>query len=355
MVLKALLAGVSFLNLCVSLHLSVVHRHYASRERSLLVMVAPPSSSSSVPSKHDKVHQSVGGSSKGSRHVKPAGPYRNVFEELRENEQLEVMDMAFGDEHARELPRKVAKALEEDYDMTQGVNPNSRRPLPIKAYQDLLIHRAKSMTDFRRRGELYQRCISYNPTDGRAWLGLARIYSKKGQPERAEKTYKDGLYYSPKNPFLLQSWAVMLEKQGKLTEATKLLTRSIRSNPTHAASWVALAKIHQRTGRLEQARYCFSNACDGDPRSYVAFQAWGVLESNAGNVAKARDLFGRAWRASGNRSAHAVQALATLEKRLGNLDEAARLLEMAIKGCPRNSKVRFPALISPSLSLSLSL
>ena len=35
---------------------------------------------------------------------------------------------------------------------------------------------------------------------------------------RAEKAYKDGLYYNPNNPFLLQSWAVMLEKIGKTPE-----------------------------------------------------------------------------------------------------------------------------------------
>ena len=265
--------------------------------------------------------------------------YVNVFEELTEAERQEVMDLAFGDDHVRELPRKVAKALEEDYDVVQGVNPNSRRPLPLKANIDFWVHRAKNETDFGKRAALYQRCISYNPTDGRAWLGLARIYAKKGQLDRAEKSFKDGLYYSPKNPFLLQAWAVQLEKQGKLTDATKLLTRSIKSNPAHAASWVALAKIHQRTGRLDEARYCFSSACDADSRSYVALQAWGALESSAGNVALARDLFARATKASGSRSAHTLQAWATLEKRQGNLDEALRLLEAAQRTNRGNSRV----------------
>ena len=31
---------------------------------------------------------------------------------------------------------------------------------------------------------LYQQCVDYNPCDGRAWLGLARIYWKRGQALR---------------------------------------------------------------------------------------------------------------------------------------------------------------------------
>ena len=42
-------------------------------------------------------------------------------------------------------------------------------------------------------------------------------------PHRAEKIYKDGLYYNPNNPYLLQSWAVMLEKIGKMPEVRQCI------------------------------------------------------------------------------------------------------------------------------------
>ena len=35
--------------------------------------------------------------------------------------------------------------------------------------------------NFSGAENLYQQCIDYNPCDGRAWLGLARIYWKRGQ------------------------------------------------------------------------------------------------------------------------------------------------------------------------------
>jgi tetratricopeptide (TPR) repeat protein len=101
---------------------------------------------------------------------------------------------------------------------------------------------------------LYQRCAEYDPCDGRAWLGLSRIYWKKGDHLMAEKMFKDGLYYGPKNPFLLQGWAVMLEKQGRNPQAMKLLLTSVKTNPKHAASWVALARLHQREGKVDEAR-----------------------------------------------------------------------------------------------------
>ena len=109
---------------------------------------------------------------------------------------------------------------------------NDRQPL-MKAHLDLLTYSARQ--EFIKRNFtgsllLYNRCIDYNPADGRAWLGVARIYWKIGGPRRAalaEKAYKDGLAYNPKNPYLLQAYAVMLIKLGQLKEAQKLLIASV--------------------------------------------------------------------------------------------------------------------------------
>ena len=90
--------------------------------------------------------------------------------------------------------------------------------------------------------------------------GIARLHWKMGQAELAEKSYKNGLYYNPQNPYLLQSWAVQLVKQGKLKQAMTLLTTAVKKNPGHAASWVEMAKLHQRSGDVSSARYCFSQA-----------------------------------------------------------------------------------------------
>jgi Tfp pilus assembly protein PilF len=262
---------------------------------------------------------------------------------VSEDELDALMSIALGEEYYKELNAKVAAAKQDEWDVRQGVNPSRTKPLPLKANLDLWTYTARGQLlkgNFTAAEQLYNKCVDYDPCDGRAWLGLARLQWKKGQALAAEKCYKDGLYYSPNNPFLLQGWAVMLEKLGKIPQATKLLTKSVRANPRHSASWVALGRLHQRAGKVDEARYCFSSAVDGDPRSYVALQAWGVLEAETGNAQAARGLFQRAVDASGGRSVHALQAWATLEKKAGNLDEAEKLLEQAVKAWPESTRVR---------------
>lgn len=167
----------------------------------------------------------------------------------------EVIEMAIGDPtvFAQELSSKVEAAIEEELNrqvrltlllfwsfnriltnQKDGVNTvrNDRQPL-MKAHLDLLTYSARQ--EFIKRNFtgsllLYNRCIDYNPADGRAWLGIARIYWKIGGSRRAalaEKAYKDGLTYNPKNPYLLQAYAVMLIKLGQVKEAQKLLIVSV--------------------------------------------------------------------------------------------------------------------------------
>jgi tetratricopeptide (TPR) repeat protein len=168
------------------------------------------------------------------------------------------------EEHTKQLSKKVVEAMEEDWDIKQGVDGSvQRKPKPIAANIDLWSYQARKellRSNFTGSEYLYRRCISYNPCDGRAWLGIARLCWKRGQPDLAEKAYKDGLYYNPKNPYLLQSWSVQLIKQGKFKQAMSLLTTSVKKNPSHAASWVEMGRLYQREGDTSSARYCFSTA-----------------------------------------------------------------------------------------------
>eukprot|EP01036_Dinobryon_divergens_P023540 gene23540-31895_t len=260
--------------------------------------------------------------------------------------------MAIGDPtvFAQELSSKVEAAIEEELNRQDGVNTvrNDRQPL-MKAHLDLLTYSARQ--EFIKRNFtgsllLYNRCIDYNPADGRAWLGIARIYWKIGGSRRAalaEKAYKDGLTYNPKNPYLLQAYAVMLIKLGQVKEAQKLLIVSVKSNPSHAASWCSLADINFRNGDIGTARFCYTSAVENDPRSYVALQAWGQLESNkrwGGDVSKARSLFRQAVDVSGNDSVHSYHAWALLERREGNLEESQRLLNIAMERFPQSTRIR---------------
>ena len=249
-------------------------------------------------------------------------------QDLTEDQLQEVLDMALGDEHSIELSKKMEESMQEDWDVREGVVGQRRRDPPLKANLDLMNYYARQdflQGNFTAAEEWYLKCVEYDPVDGRAWLGLSRVHTKRGSALQAERALKEGLYYSPRNPFLMQAYAVLLDRAGRTQQAVRLLTSSVKSNPTHAASWVELARINQRLGRVEEARFCLSSAVEGDPQSYVALQAWGVMESELGNVDRARELFERSC-AAGPRSVHALQAWASMEKRLGNYADAEKLL-----------------------------
>lgn len=266
---------------------------------------------------------------------------------VSDDEIDELMSSVFTEKHAQELNKKVESAMEEDYDIQQGVNPNRLRPIPLKANIDLWSYQAKQeflKGNYTGATKLYTSCIHYNPCDGRPWLGLARVHWKKRELELAEQAYKDGLYYNPKNPFLMQAYAVQLEKTGRAHEGMKILLSSVKANPGHAASWVALAQQHLRLGDVVQCRTCYEAAVRGDPDSYVALQAWGVLEASAnipgtGNITLARELFTRALQLA-PRSLHTLQAWAGLETRVGDLTGAQRLLSRALRVRPDCTRTR---------------
>jgi len=265
-----------------------------------------------------------------------------IYYDFSEAEMKIINELALGEDHSISLGKKVRDAMEEEYDINSGVNP-LRKSLPLKLNIDIISYHARKSFlngNFSEALSLYQKCIDYNPVDGRPWLGMARIYWKKGNVEAAKNAYKDGLYYNSKNPFLLQSYAVMLEKLGSKKEAIVLLENSVKHNPTHAASWVALAKLRERFGDINDARNCYSKAVEGDPKGYVAFQAWGVLEARCNDIDKARSLFQRAIDTSNQKSSHSYQAYAKLEMNQGNLAKAENLLNQALKMHSSSTRVR---------------
>lgn len=162
-------------------------------------------------------------------------------DEYTEEELTEIMALAFDEDHAIELNKKVEAAIEEEYNINEGII--ARKPKPIKANIDLWSYQAKQAFlsgNFTKALEFYNRCIDYDKCDGRAWLGIARVYWKKRDYQSSERMYKEGLFYCPNNPYLLQGFAIMLEKLGRSNDAMKCLVTSVKFNPDHAASWFVL-------------------------------------------------------------------------------------------------------------------
>lgn len=130
-----------------------------------------------------------------------------VGQNITDAEVQEAMDIAFGDNHIAEMNRLIEEAIEEEWDAVEGVHLPRTREKPLKVNLDLWNYEAKQEMlrgNFTAASQIYSHCISYDRTDGRAYLGIARVLWKRGKVEEAESAYDEGLYYCPENPFLLQ-------------------------------------------------------------------------------------------------------------------------------------------------------
>ena len=102
-------------------------------------------------------------------------------------------------------------------------------PRPLKVNLDLLAHRARVLL---RRGdesgamETWKRCQELDPSDGRAWLAMAKYQARIGAYDEAERTLRSGLKWEPESAFLLQTYGWLQEKRGAPDEALALYSRS---------------------------------------------------------------------------------------------------------------------------------
>lgn len=217
--------------------------------------------------------------------------------------------------------------------------PSPPTPLPVQL--DLLNYYARVAS--RRRStratsrRLYRRCVEINSADGRAWLGLARLSLVDGDILAARKTFKAAVSASRKNPYLLQAWGVLEERQGAVDRAKGLYEAAVRADPAHAPSWVALGLWYRRVRNdLTQARQMFERGIEADPGNYYVWHVLGVLEKDCRCFPAARECFRRGVEANPN-NAPTYVIWGSLEDALGNVQLATELFKKAHIANPRNT------------------
>lgn len=237
--------------------------------------------------------------------------------------------------------------------MSADAPPSPAEPVALPIQLDLLSYQARVAArkrDFARAEELYRRCIRANASDGRAWLGLARIYGRRGDEKAARQTFSAGVSASRNNPYLLQAWGVFEERAGNVKRAKGLFEAATRADPTHCASWVALGLWEQRHARdVYAARECFRKGAEGHAgrTNYYVWHVWGMLEKEMRNFDEARRCFERGVQVNPSNAATYV-VWGTLEEQLGNYRTAIRLYKKAEKASPRNAH----ALVSHAVALT---
>ena len=230
-------------------------------------------------------------------------------------------------------------------------------PLPVNA--DVLTYLAKKELQHGRveeSAELYERAVTTDPADGRAYLGLSKCAERRRDFLLARKWLLQGVPRSVSmngpipdrgaNPFLLQALGCLEEKLGHLAQAEALYEEATRSRPCHAAAWVSLAVL--RTRKLgcpvSAGRLCYQAAerelrANGKPASAHVYTSWANLEYHkAGDKTRARELFQKALKIDPKCSAAWLQ-LGVLEAACSNWEQAETCFETVLKFDQRNSRV----------------
>jgi tetratricopeptide (TPR) repeat protein len=238
------------------------------------------------------------------------------------------------------LSTRVREALLDDAEKLFTVWTEGE-PRPLKVNLDLLAHRARVLL---RRGdesgamETWKRCQELDPSDGRAWLAMAKYQARIGAYDEAERTLRSGLKWEPESAFLLQTYGWLQEKRGAPDEALALYSSAVRGDPRHAASWVACGLLLERRRRKEAAWRCLRTARLVAPDSYYVHQVVGQAHVRRGELGLAREAFRRSL-VLNKRNAATMHAWGVLEWRCGHTDAARALFDKALKASPSNRYV----------------
>lgn len=216
--------------------------------------------------------------------------------------------------------------------------PSATPVLPVTL--DLLNYHARASS---RRTEthstaskIFRRCISLSPTDGRAWLGLARLHSSRGDIQTARRIFREAIKICRNNPFLFQAWGVLEERQEAFDRAKGLYLTALRIDQSHAPAWVSLALWHYRHAKDNAAaRLAFQQGTKACPNNYYIWHAWGVLEKNCRRFPAARDCFQKGIAVNPSNAATYV-LWGSLEDECSNHELAMKLFDKAHAISPNN-------------------
>jgi tetratricopeptide (TPR) repeat protein len=207
----------------------------------------------------------------------------------------------------------------------------------------LVLHRIKARTlmakrDIRGAAEALERANQIEPNDVDTLLALASTYCKLDRLDEAASLYGQATILRPDSPAVLQAKAYYLTDIAEFRQALDLLETVVRERPKQAFPWGLMGWCFQHLGArfAEKAYECFGKAAKFAKQSGLS-STW--YEKGTGN---ALCLLGRKEDASRifteilknlkyeRSSMDALHTLGWCHYRLGNYDEAVRLLQAAV-------------------------
>jgi type IV pilus assembly protein PilF len=104
-------------------------------------------------------------------------------------------------------------------------------------------------------------------TPERAYFNLGEAHRSKGDPAKAEESYRRALRANELYAPAYTALSALLGAQGKWKDATSVLARCVEVLPDYASGWMELGLAYLRVSRPEDALKAFNNvlAVSSDP------------------------------------------------------------------------------------------
>lgn len=161
-----------------------------------------------------------------------------------------------------------------------------------------------------------RRAVEIDPTRVTAYVYLAWIASRRGDPARAIEHLSRAIALDPMRPDLYGRRAMIHLREGQLDSAVMDASHAIELDPVETAPWLVRSQAYLSLGRLDQALRDVERVLAIEPRHAYAIGLRGIVRLQRGDRTEARRDLERALQlldpASGN--------TATLRKALAALD-----------------------------------
>ena len=241
--------------------------------------------------------------------------------------------------------------------MQEGGVYNSQigKEKPLKINQDLLIEEAKRIrnqslyarTRKERRKlrdaaiETFKRAMVYDPADGRAYVGIGKIYVQQKDYNKAREVYENGTRATgSENAYLWQAFATLEKKAGNVQQARKYFDAAVIANPKHAAAWHGWGELEREEGNYQRARDLFLKGVMKVPKSNASahlYHSLGLMAMERGRYDEARKHFrDGANTEKGAKSAAIWQCWGLLEAECGENERARQCFKKGLEVCPKS-------------------
>ena len=201
-------------------------------------------------------------------------------------------------------PVKSSYTVEDDPKRLVGVDREMHRY--VELYQG---------GDLRAATALARKVVSERPSLFLAYVHLAFLLRREGEPAAALEVYKSAVARGIANEELLTHYGLALCEAGRADEAIKLLQPFAGSPQPNTLN--ALGIAFADSGRSAEAEETFRKALAADPENLEAHENIGIVRLRAQDLSGASDSFRRAL-AIDERSPRAWNGLGVSQARLGD-------------------------------------